>query len=197
MSLELVIGPMFAGKSSALQSIVRRRMAIGWNVLVIKHNIDVRYLTDTNNNNVVVNHDQQVCPAKSCTVLMDCLSWNEYSSAKLIVVEEGQFFDDLVSFVIMAVEKHNKNVVVVGLDGDAHRKPFGKILDLIPLADEVQRIYALCTLCADGTPARFTSAISDAVLEATCNGKPNVGATESYRPLCRKHFLEFYKPGDR
>ncbi len=42
MSLELIIGPMFAGKSSALQSIVRRRKAIGWNVLVIKHSIDTR-----------------------------------------------------------------------------------------------------------------------------------------------------------
>jgi len=191
MSLELIIGPMFAGKSSALQSIVRRRMAIGWDVLVIKHSIDKRYLPDEENNNMVVNHDQQKCPAKSCGLLVDSLSWNEYVSAKLIVIEEGQFFTDLVKFVLQAVEKDGKHVVVVGLDGDAHRKPFGQILDLIPLADEVQRIYALCKLCGDGTPARFTSAISPAVSEATCDGKPNVGASESYRPLCRKHFLEF------
>ena len=191
MSLELIIGPMFAGKSSALQSIVRRRMAIGWDVLVIKHSIDKRYLPDSENNNMVVNHDQQKCPAKSCSLLGDCLSWNEYKKAKLIVIEEGQFFEDLVTFVLQAVEKDGKNVVVVGLDGDAHRKPFGQILDLIPLADEVQRIYALCKLCGDGTPARFTSAISASVSEATINGKPNVGASESYRPLCRKHFIEF------
>jgi thymidine kinase len=106
-------------------------------------------------------------------------------------VEEGQFFEDLVQFVLTAVETHGKNVVVVGLDGDAHRKPFGKILDLIPLADEVQRIYALCKLCGDGTPARFTSAVSVAVSDATSDGKPNVGSAESYRPLCRKHFLEY------
>lgn len=191
MSLELIIGPMFAGKSSALQSIVRRRMAIGWDVLVIKHSIDKRYLPNEMDNNMVVNHDQQKCPAKSSTLLWDCLSWNEYQSAKLIVIEEGQFFEDLVKFVLQAVEVDNKNVVVVGLDGDAHRKPFGQILDLIPLADEVQRIYALCKLCGDGTPARFTSAISVHVAQATSGGKPNVGAAESYRPLCRKHFLEF------
>ena len=191
MSLELIIGPMFAGKSSALQSIVRRRMAIGWDVLVIKHSIDKRYLPDSENNNMVVNHDQQKCPAKSCSLLGDCLSWDEYQSAKLIVIEEGQFFTDLVKFVLQAVEKDGKHVVVVGLDGDAHRKPFGQILDLVPLADEVQRIYALCKLCGDGTPARFTSAISVHVAQATSGGKPNVGAAESYRPLCRKHFLEF------
>jgi thymidine kinase len=191
MSLELIIGPMFAGKSSALQSIVRRRMAIGWNVLVIKHSIDKRYLPDEMDNNMVVNHDQQKCPAKSCSTLMDSLSWDEYNVAKLIVIEEGQFFTDLVKFVLQAVEKDGKNVVVVGLDGDAHRKPFGQILDLIPLADDVQRIYAFCKLCGDGTPARFTSPISVHVSQATCDGKPNVGAAESYRPLCRKHFLEF------
>lgn len=191
MSLELIIGPMFAGKSSALQSIVRRRKAIGWDVLVIKHSIDTRYLDDEECNSMIVNHDQQKCPAKSCTLLTDCLSWNMYNTAKLIVIEEGQFFEDLVTFVLQAVEKDGKHVVVVGLDGDAHRKPFGQILELIPLADNVQRIYALCKLCGDGTPARFTSAISVAVSEATIDGKPNVGAAESYRPLCRKHFLEF------
>lgn len=193
MSLELIIGPMFAGKSSALQSIVRRRKAIGWNVLVIKHNIDIRYLDDSNNNNEVVNHDHQKCPARSCSLLQESLMWEDYNKAQLIVIEEGQFFNDLVDFVILSVEKHNKHVVVVGLDGDAHRKPFGKILDLIPLADDVQRIYALCKLCGDGTPARFTSAVSEAVSEATVDGKPNIGSTESYRPLCRRHFLEFYK----
>jgi len=190
MSLELIIGPMFAGKSSALQSIVRRRMAIGWNVLVIKHSIDTRYLSDSDSNNYVVNHDMQKCPARSCSLLSECLSWPEYRDAQLIVVEEGQFFEDLIRVVLTAVETHGKNVVVVGLDGDAHRKPFGKILELIPLADEVQRIYALCKLCGDGTPARFTSAVSAAVSDATSDGKPNVGSAESYRPLCRKHFLE-------
>ena len=189
MSLELIIGPMFAGKSSALQSIVRRRQAIGWSVLVIKHDIDKRYLADSAVNSEVINHDLQSCPAVACSNLSDCVNWTSYITAKLIVIEEGQFFDDLVPFVQVAVETHGKHVVVVGLDGDAHRKPFGKILDLIPLADEVQRIYALCKMCGDGSPARFTAAISTDVALATCDGKPNVGAAESYQPLCRKHYL--------
>jgi len=192
MSLELIIGPMFAGKSSALQSIVRRRMAIGWNVLVLKHGIDVRYLSQDEENNVIVNHDLIRCPALPCMNLMDSVAWPSFTNARLIVIEEGQFFEDLVQFVILAVETYGKHVVVVGLDGDAHRKPFGQILDLIPLADEVQRIYALCKMCGDGTPARFTSAVSTAVLVATADGNPNVGASESYQPLCRKHFLECY-----
>jgi len=189
MSLELIIGPMFAGKSSALQSIVRRNKAIGVDVLVLKHVIDVRYLNMMENNSVV-SHDKQVCPALACNKLMDMIDSEEVLKAKLIIVEEGQFFDDLVTFALCIVEKMGKDLVVVGLDGDAHRKPFGKILDLIPLADTVQRLYALCKLCADGSVARFTCPVSSESSEATKSGVPNVGGSDSYLPLCRKHYLE-------
>lgn len=188
MSLELIIGPMFAGKSSALQSIVRRNKAIGLEVLVLKHAIDTRYLTMTENKEVI-SHDKQVCPALACSKLMTMLSLDVCKKAQLIIVEEGQFFEDLVEFALTIVEKEGKDLVVVGLDGDAHRKPFGKILDLIPLADTVQRLYALCKYCGDGTPARFTCPVSAASSEATAGGQPNVGGEDSYVPLCRKHYL--------
>jgi thymidine kinase len=186
MSLELIIGPMFAGKSSALQSIVRRRTAIGWKVLVIKPTIDKRY----GGVSEVVNHDLQRCPAVAVEKLT-CLFYDAgYKESLLVIVEEGQFFDDLIEFTLVAVEQHGKHVVVVGLDGDAHRKPFGQILDLIPLADEVQRIYALCKLCGDGTPGRFTCAMDAAVAAATRKGQPLVGGDQEYMPLCRKHYLQ-------
>ena len=185
MSLELIIGPMFAGKSSALQSIVRRRTAIGWTVLVIKPIIDNRY----DGLNEVVNHDKQRCPAIAVDALMKLYGGSEFQKAALIIVEEGQFFGDLVEFVLKTVEEAGKHVVVVGLDGDAHRKPFGQILDLIPLADEVQRIYALCKMCGDGTAARFTCALSAAASAATAEGKPQIGGLDTYVPLCRRHYL--------
>jgi thymidine kinase len=90
------------------------------------------------------------------------------------------------------VEKMGKDLVVVGLDGDAHRKPFGKILDLIPLADTVQRLHALCKLCGDGSVARFTCPVTSDSSEATKSGLPNVGGSDSYIPLCRKHYLAGY-----
>jgi ABC-type ATPase involved in cell division len=74
MSLELIIGPMFAGKSSALQSIVRRRTAIGWKVLVVKHSIDRRYLEPSSTeNNVVISHDNHMCPALARSTLLPLL----------------------------------------------------------------------------------------------------------------------------
>jgi thymidine kinase len=185
MSLELLLGPMFAGKSSALQTIVRRHRALGWPVMVITHAMDKRYGEDPQ----IVNHDLQKLPAIATDSLVPLLSHTEYSASKLIVVEEAQFFSDLVSFVLQAVDGDNKHVVVVGLDGDAERKPFGKVLDLIPHADRITKLTAFCHLCADGTPAIFTHAFHEEAVEATADGKPCVGAADKYTPMCRKHYL--------
>ncbi len=183
MSLELLLGPMFAGKSSALLSIVRRHRAMGWQVMVITHSIDKRYGDDPQ----IVNHDLQKIPAIACDALMPLQNHPEYKQARLIVVEEAQFFPDLVPFILEAVDKHGKNAVVVGLDGDAQRKPFGKVLDLIPHADRIQKLTAFCHMCGDGTPAIFTFAHQDPAVV----GQTNVGAGDKYTPVCRKHYLHF------
>lgn len=188
MSLELVIGPMYAGKSTYGQSIAKTRMAIGWNVLVLKHAIDKRYLTMTENS-VVISHDKLMMPALACESLMGIVGTDAYSAAKLVIVEEGQFFQDVVEFALKAVEQDKKHVVVIGLNGDVHRKPFRCISELEPLADKTVRLDALCKTCGDGTPAVFTKAITVDASFATLGGKPNVGGSESYMPVCRRHYL--------
>jgi thymidine kinase len=61
----------------------------------------------------------------------------------------------LYDFVVLAVEIHCKHVIVTGLDGDYQRNPFGDMLKLIPLADKVDKLYALCAICKDGTEALY------------------------------------------
>lgn len=184
MSLELLIGPMFAGKSSAIQSIIRRHQALGWNVCVITHSMDKRYTSEP----AIVNHDKVMMPARASDVLMPFLSDPEYVHSRLVVIEEAQFFPDLVPFILHAVDKHHKHAVVVGLDGDAERRPFGRVLDLIPYCDRVTKLTAMCKQCSDGTAAIFTFATREDAVLAANDGRPCVGADEKYVPLCRKHF---------
>lgn len=186
MSLELLLGPMFAGKSSALLSIVRRHKALGWSVMVITHASDTRYGADPQ----IVNHDMQRCPAIATETLIPLLETPEYQAARLVVVEEAQFFADLVPFVQAAVDHNGKNVVVVGLDGDAERRPFGRVLDLVPLADRITKLTAFCKRCADGTPAIFTFAATEDAVAAAAMGEACVGAADKYTPMCRKHYLD-------
>ena len=99
-----------------------------------------------------------------------------------IYVLRAQFFDDLVEFVI-AIERLNKIVIIAGLDGDSDRKPFGKILECIPLCDSVVKLTALDMIKKDGTPAIFSKRIS--------NSKDQVliGNQDSYMAASRSSYL--------
>lgn len=179
MSLNLVLGPMWAGKSSYILSKIRRYKAIGWEVYVITNSLDHRY-----GHFVLSTHDNEQHSAVSVRNLLPLRDDEKYKEAKLIILEEAQFFQDLVSFVLKAVEEDGKHVIVVGLDGDSERRPFGDILKLIPYCDSVEKITSLCSECSDGTPALFSYrciATTDQVA---------VGAENMYIPLCRKHYLK-------
>lgn len=181
MSLTLIIGPMFAGKSSAILQRVRRAQVLGWKHLVVTCAIDTRY--DISGSRIVT-HDHAGVEALGVKVLKGVRDLAEYKEARLIIVEEGQFLPDLYDFVLGAVEEDGKEVVVVGLDGDSDRRPFGKVLDLIPLSDEIVRITSLCKRCGDGTAALFSALVS-----GTKEGQVHVGGADMYEPLCRKHYL--------
>ena len=180
MSLEVVMGPMFSGKSSHINTIVKRYSAIGIDTLVIKPASDDRYSVYAE----VVTHDKVKF---GCLSIMGNLM--EIDNAitvkpKVIIVEEAQFFDDLVLFAKCMVENFHKHVVVVGLDGDSERRPFGQVLDCIPLADKVTKLVALCARCNDGTPALFS------FRKIAVGGQVLVGGADSYAPYCRKCYVQ-------
>ncbi len=179
MSLDLVVGPMWAGKSSYILSKIRRYKAIGWDVYVITNALDHRY-----GHYVISNHDSDQFPAVAVRNLLPLRSEDKYRSAKLIILEEAQFFQDLVSFVLKAVEEDGKHVICVGLDGDSERRPFGDILKLVPYCDSLEKITSLCSECGDGTPALFSYRC------VSTNEQIAVGSDDLYKPLCRKHYLE-------
>lgn len=181
MSLRVVVGPMFAGKTSEIQSVVRRYTCLGKTVLVLTADIDNRYAAG----GAIVNHDRTALPAHGVDVrgLVGVLDWPEFAGAAAIVVDEAQFFVGcLVDFVRRAVDVYGKHVVIVGLDGDAAQRPFGDVLALIPHADTVEKKTALCLTCGDGTPAIFTRALG------THEAQVEVGGAERYAPVCRKHY---------
>jgi thymidine kinase len=182
MSLELIIGPMFAGKSSAIIRIVNRYKSIGFPILLVSHSADNRY----GDIPAVVNHDKMSVPCLHWSSLIDHLDDKEYLEAKIIIIEEAQFFPRLREFVVHAVDIDKKNIIVVGLDGDADRKAFGEILDLVPLADTIEKVRAFCADCRDGTEALFRySKKADERQGQVC-----VGGADVYMPLCRRHYVE-------
>ena len=177
MSLELILGPMFAGKSSYILSSLRRYEAIGWQVLCITSTLDTRY-----EENAIHSHNHERHTAISTLELLPLRETSKYKEARLLIIEEAQFFPDLYSFVEGAVEQHGKDVIVVGLDGDSERRPFGKILNLIPLCDKVTKLTAMCKRCETPTDAIFT------YRKNSDKSVISVGTEAEYEALCRTHY---------
>jgi thymidine kinase len=110
-------------------------------------------------------------------------STSEFSSCDIILIEELQFFEDAFENVITWIEEDNKTIIAAGLHGDINRNMFGDVLRLLPYADTVTKVSALCKRCGDGTLAHFTKRISKDKEEVI------VGGEELYESVCRRHFL--------
>jgi thymidine kinase len=174
--LEIITGCMFSGKSTELIKRINRHKLLDRKVLSITHASDNRY----SSSNDIVTHDRMKTDAVPLTDLRaaDVLNYD------VICIEEAQFFDNLYNIVNEWVHIYNKFVIVCGLDGDFKAEPFIDILKLIPLADDIVKLHALCMDCKDGTLANFSKRIN--------NDKKDerllVGCNDMYKSVCRKHF---------
>lgn len=181
MSLDIIIGPMFSGKSSRILSIASRYEAIQTPILVIKHSSDTRY---EYGESYIVTHDQHKIPCITTSDLFQDRVLNRIGLYQVIIVDEAQFFDRLLDFVEEVVDSQQKNLYLVGLDGDSNRRKFGQLLDCIPLADRVERITAFCHRCSNGTPGLFSHRRSGPQDQQVI-----VGGPELYETLCRKCYI--------
>jgi thymidine kinase len=185
--LELIIGPMYSGKSSQLVEIYNQCKFCNISVAVINHSIDTRY-----DEKLLTTHDQIKIPCIQTTKLSDIWDYKDIDShfnetsenhinlriADVILINEGQFFEDLYE-VVVDMLKHNKRVYICGLDSDFERKKFGQILDLIPLCDKVNKLTSLCSQCKNGTPGIFS-------MRLTSEKQQTLVGSDNYIPVCRK-----------
>ncbi len=181
--LTVVIGCMFSSKTTHVVRLGKRYRAIGKNILFIDHSSDTRY-SETH----LVSHDGDKEKCIFLEKLFDIFnsSWKElYDDADVIIIEEGQFFPDLLSFIEKETDEQlHKDFIVSGLSGDFQRKPIGDILRIIPLAEHVIKLNGFCQSCKDGTAGTFTKRIVE------LDNQILVGGKDSYECVCRKHFLE-------
>tara|TARA_E500000331_G_scaffold344483_1_gene380808 strand:+ start:15030 stop:15722 length:693 start_codon:yes stop_codon:yes gene_type:complete len=188
--LELIIGPMFSGKTSRLLEIHKKCKISNIECVIINHSSDNRY----SNNATVLSHSKEKAP---CILLdnlysivnnMACEDKHDITKqlckSKVILINEGQFFDDIKESVMLLVEQYNKIVYVCGLDGDFKRSTFGNLLTLIPLCDKIEKLPSLCKKCCNGNKAIFSHRTSKNLCQKL------IGGQDEYLPLCRKCYLE-------
>jgi thymidine kinase len=171
--IEVIVGCMFSGKTSELIRRVKRAQYARQPVVVFKPDLDRRYSDD----NVDTHSGQQL---RSLRVTRAAEIPALSRDARVVGVDEGQFFDEELVEVCDMLANAGKRVIVAGLDLDYLGRPFGPMPRLLCTAEYIQKTLAICVLC--GAPAdrsQRTVARSAQVL---------VGESEAYEARCRLHW---------
>jgi thymidine kinase len=169
--LHLILGNMFSGKTSELLRRYRRYKISGKSCIMIKYKNDTRY-----DPNSVVTHDSIQITAISCTLLSEVDAY--ITPYDVICVDEVQFYKDAPIFCDKWANE-GKIVEACGLSGSYNRTTFVTISNLIPKAESVVFLDAICV--NTGNNGAFTKLIVDNVGGST----ELIGGADKYIPVDR------------
>jgi thymidine kinase len=177
-SIEVIAGVMFSGKSEELIRRVRRAIIARRQVQVFKSHLDARYAGLYR----ITSHDGleiDATPVDTAAEIFRQVS----PDSEMVGIDEAQFLDHDIVTVTTALAGRGVRVVLAGTDTDFRGEPFGPMGALMAVAEQVDKLRAICVVCGDlacrnqrlidGRPARYDSPTI------------MVGGRESYEARCR------------
>ena len=176
--IELIIGPMFSGKSTRLIEQMRKYVYKAKKTIMVKYYADQRYSEKSE----VVTHDLIKYDSINCKLLRN--SFETLKQYDVIGIDEGQFFADLVE-VCEELALMGKIILIAALNGDFRMEPFPVIQRIIAKADKIKLLKAYCFNCHKD--AKFSLRIVQS------NETVLIGAGEAYKPACRECHVFFSK----
>jgi len=183
--LQVITGPMMAGKTTELLKRLLRYSSIGKKCLYVNSILDTRGETYSTHNPIYKEVFENENITFFSTKLLDH-GYIYYEYFDVIAIDEAQFFTYLKDIVVHMVDDMKKIVIVSGLDLDFKRNKFGEINELIPFADKTTKLFSYCMECSKigkVTNALFTHKTVEGDSEI------DVGGSEKYKPLCRECFI--------
>ncbi len=181
--LGIVIGPMYSGKTSRLLALYKKYRFCEMPIAVVNFAEDTRY-----SDSMLSTHDKNMIPCFMKNTMVEAFPFDseEIQKYKVFLINEAQFFPDIVEWVKKAISPpYNKIVHISGLDGDFQRNTFGNWLSLIAYCDSVEKLTSICCGCKNA-PALFSHRL-------TKQKEQKVIGSNSYIPLCRKCYDERQK----
>lgn len=178
-SIEVITGSMFSGKTDELIRRLRRARIARQGVQVFKPAIDTRYAVEK-----VTSHagsEFEATPVASAADIVALIK----AETTVVALDEAQFFGPEVGDLCRSLASQGIRVIIAGLDQDFRGEPFGPMPQLLALAEDVDKLHAICAVCG-GEASRTQRLI---------NGQPAyydepvvvVGASELYEARCREH----------
>ncbi|MFA6667292.1 MAG: thymidine kinase [Bacilli bacterium] len=175
--IEVITGPMFAGKSEELLRRINRLKYAKKKYLVFKPEIDNRY-----SNDAVVSHQKHSEKAINVKKGTDILKYIT-PNLDVVCIDEANFFDESIVDVVDVLANRGLRVIVAGLDQDFRGEPFGSMGTLLCKAEQVTKLTAICPCC--GREATMTQRLINGEPASESDPTILVGAEESYEPRCR------------
>lgn len=176
--VEVICGSMFSGKTEELIRRIRRAAIAKQKVQVFKPALDSRYGMA-----LVKSHNGagfEAVPVNSAESIFTHLR----PDTTVVAIDEVQFFDPAIVTVCQQLADQGKRVICAGLDTDFRGEPFGPIPTLMALAEDVEKLRAICVVC--GEPASRTQRLINGQPAAYDDPIVLLGAAEVYEARCRQ-----------
>jgi thymidine kinase len=180
--VEVIAGPMFAGKTEELLRRVRRARIAGQDVAVLTHALDTRA-----GGGRIASHAGLDSPSLAVDGAAEIGSVIS-PDADLVAIDEAHFFGPDLVEVVGALAAGGAVVVVAGLDVTFDGEPFEPLPTLMALAERVDKLTAICAIC--GADAIYHVRVTKREARPGELVKEHVGGAEMYQARCRRHFLE-------
>lgn len=169
--IEVICGSMFSGKTEELIRRIKRAQFANLKVATFKPTVDKRY-SDMD----VVSHDSH---SVACTPIKTPARMLQIAEdVQVVGIDEAQFFDLSLVDVCQELANRGVRVIVAGLDTDYLGKPFGPMPGLMAIAEDVQKVHAICVKC--GGLANHSHRLSSSRKLVV------LGEKDVYEPLCRQ-----------
>ena len=135
--INVFTGPMKCGKTQKMLNELDRQLIAGKDIKVFKPSIDNRF-----GDNIVQTRSGKKIDAININNIDDLQDYN----ADIYFIDEFQFLNGNVDTIEKMAGK-GKKFYISGLNLTAEKKTFGKMGDLMCLADNVQMMTSICEIC--------------------------------------------------
>ena len=165
--INVFTGPMKCGKTQKMLNELDRQLIAGKNIKVFKPSIDNRF-----GDNFIQTRSGKKFDAININSINELQNYN----ADIYFIDEFQFLNGEVD-TIEKMAANGKKFFISGLNLTAEKKPFGKMGDLMCMADNVQMLTSICEICKNEN-AIFS------FFKGQKNNDVYIGDSE-YIPVCR------------
>lgn len=186
--LEIIMGTMFSGKTSYLLNKIALFVELNLKVLYLNIDFDDRSELEFSTHNPIFNSSD----FKNKDKIIENLTMSKvrdfsnitFESYDIIMIDEAHFFEDIIKFTKKLLD-NKKHVIIATLIADYKGNKFGKVLDLIPICDEVIRLESYCIECSK--QKKINKAIYSKRI--TKNKESiDIGGSDKYIAVCREHY---------